>query len=44
MVPHRHPGGPVAGIEDCEGEGAIGTSNGRKLSDELAPTVSDPSQ
>ena len=42
LVPHRHPGGLVAGIEDCEGEGAIGTSDGRKLSDELAPTVSGP--
>ena len=44
LVPHPHPGGPVAGIEDCEGEGAIGTSDGRKLSDELAPTVSGPGQ
>ena len=42
LVPHPDPGGPVAGIEDCEGEGAIGTSDGRKLSDELAPTVSGP--
>ena len=42
LVPHRHPGGPVAGIEDCEGQGAIRTSDGRKLPGESAPTVSGP--
>ena len=44
LGPPRHPGGPVADVEDCVGEGPIGTSICRKLSDELAPTVSGPSR
>ena len=32
----------VAGIEDCEGDGALRTSDGRMLSNELVPTVSGP--
>ena len=46
---HRHHGGyrlthgrPQQGIEDCDAEGAIGTRDGRMLSDELALTVSGP--
>ena len=42
LVPHRDPGGPVAGSEDCEGQGAVRTRDGRQLPAESAPTVSDP--
>ena len=35
-------GRPQQGIEDCDAEGAIGTRDGRMLSDELALTVSGP--
>ena len=34
----------VAGIEDCDAGGAICTRDGRKLSNELVPTVSGPGQ
>ena len=30
LVPHRYPRGPVAGSEDCEGWGAVCTSDGGK--------------
>ena len=41
-VPHRHPGGPVAGIEDGDGKGAICTRDGRMLSNELVIIVGGP--
>ena len=42
LVPHRHPGGPVAGIEGCAAEEVICTRDGRILSNELILTVSGP--
>ena len=42
LVPHRHAGGPVAGIEDGDGKGAICTRDGRMLSNELVIIVGGP--
>ena len=42
LVPHRHSGGPVAGIKGLCRRGAICARDGRMLSDELVITVGGP--